>query len=62
MPRKGPKDWVPGGHVRDLEVLLKWFVALVDKRPDDMYDEEGFATDELTRLMIQSKKMLGIEE
>lgn len=35
--------------------LLKWFIELVDKRPDDMYDEEGMSTEELDDLMQRAK-------
>lgn len=45
---------------KEVENLLRWFVEFVDKRPEDMYDEEGFPTEELNELMHRAKRALEI--
>ena len=44
--------------ILDLRTLLEWVVGMVEHRAEDMWDEEGFATEELNQFIAQAKEAI----
>jgi hypothetical protein len=42
----------------EVRLVLKQMIELLNDRPDDMYDEEGFPTEELNVLVGRMKQIV----